>query len=185
MTLARTKFFRPALPPAGPNGAGSAGDYISEGIDMKVLIVEDDFISRRLLQRYLSPYGECDIAVNGAEALLAFHLARQEGDPYDLICLDIMMPELDGHQTLKAIRRLEADEGDGGLRGVKIIMTTMQDDPDSILEAFNQQCEAYLLKPIDRERLFDHLVKLGLLPEGPATSRRPGPPEHQECTGEK
>jgi len=137
---------------------------------MKVLIVEDDFISRRLLQRYLSPCGECDIAVNGAEALMAFQLARQKGVPYDLICLDIMMPELDGYQTLKAIRRQEADHGVGGLRGVKVIMTTMQDDPDSILEAFTQQCEAYLVKPIDRERLFDHLVKLGLLLEGPATS---------------
>jgi two-component system chemotaxis response regulator CheY len=135
---------------------------------MKTLIVEDDFISRRLLQRYLSAYGDCDIAVNGREALSAFHLAWQEDAPYELICLDIMMPELDGHKTLQAIRQQEADRGIGGLSGVKVIMTTMRDDSDSILEAFKQQCEAYLFKPIDRGKLLEHLRRLGLLKEQPA-----------------
>ena len=78
---------------------------------MKTLIAEDDFTSRLLLQAILSPYGECHIAVNGREALHAFNLAHEEGHPYDLVCLDIMMPELDGHAVLSALRPLKRLKG--------------------------------------------------------------------------
>ena len=78
---------------------------------MKTLIVEDDFTSRLLMQAILSPYGECHIAVNGREAIQAFRLARAQGHPYDLVCLDIMMPEMDGHAVLKALRAAEEAEG--------------------------------------------------------------------------
>ncbi len=78
---------------------------------MRILIVEDDFTSRRLLQKILAPYGECDIAVDGKEALEAFTLAVREGRRYRLICLDIMMPEMDGQQVLKKIRQMEKELG--------------------------------------------------------------------------
>lgn len=63
---------------------------------MKILIVEDDYASRRFLNKLLSDYGECDITVNGKEAVDAFMLSCLDEAPYQLICLDIMMPELDG-----------------------------------------------------------------------------------------
>ena len=78
---------------------------------MRVLVVEDDFISRRLLCRYLEPHGECDVAVNGNEALSAFKQALSSGQYYDLICLDIMMPGMDGQETLKRMRILEREAG--------------------------------------------------------------------------
>ena len=78
---------------------------------MKYLIVEDDFAARRLLQRYLSNYGDCDIAVDGNEAVEAFRQAVDEKEPYDLICLDIMMPNMDGHEALKVIRQIESEHG--------------------------------------------------------------------------
>ncbi len=130
---------------------------------MKVLIVEDDFINRRLLQRYLLAYGDCDMAVNGREALAALELAWQEGAPYDLICLDIMMPEMDGFKTLQGIRQLE--DLQAGVKPARIIMTTVRDDSDSVFKAFNQQCDAYLLKPVDHGKLTGHLRSMGLLPE--------------------
>lgn len=130
---------------------------------MKTLIVEDDFISRRLLQAILSPYGACEMATNGKEAVLAFKLAWEENDPYDLICLDIMMPEMDGLGVLEEVRRLEEERGISGLTGVKIIMTTALSDPRSIMKAFKQQCEDYLIKPIDRVRLIEKVKGLGLI----------------------
>ncbi len=134
---------------------------------MKTLIVEDDFISRRLLQRLLSSYGTCDIAVNGREALEAISLGWEEKTPYDLICLDICMPGMDGQEALKAIRQREASLGIGGLRGVKVIITTASSDPSQILKAFNTGCEAYLVKPVEREDLLQHLKSLGLVSDHP------------------
>jgi len=74
---------------------------------MRILIAEDDYASRKFLYKFLSAYGECDITIDGIEAVDAFMLALDEGKPYDLVCLDIMMPKLDGTRALKAIRDVE------------------------------------------------------------------------------
>ena len=91
---------------------------------MKILIVEDDFISRKLMQKFLDPYGETDVAVNGEEALDAFQMAWKEDSPYDLICLDIMMPQKDGQEVLRTIRAIETGKGLEGEKSAKILMTT-------------------------------------------------------------
>ena len=132
---------------------------------MRTLVVEDDFTSRKLMQHLLQPYGEYDIAVNGKEAVEAFCRALEQGQRYDLICLDIMMPGMDGHEALKAIRKIEEASGIHGLNGVKVFMTTALDDPKSILGAFKSQCEAYLVKPIEKQRLVKELTNHGLLEE--------------------
>ena len=130
---------------------------------MKILIVEDDFVSRCILQKFLSSYGTSDIAINGKEAINAFSFAWQEKDPYELICLDIMMPEMDGQQVLKEIRKIEEEYEVLGLDSVKIIMTTALGDNENIKTAFRQQCEAYLVKPIDKTMLLNTLKELGLI----------------------
>lgn len=131
---------------------------------MRVLIVEDDFISRNLMQKFLSDYGDCDVAVNGREALVAFNLASREGRPYDLLTLDIMMPEMDGQQVLREIRTLEESRGILGPGGVKIVMTTALSDSNNILTSFKEQCQAFLVKPISRDNLLKTLRALGLIP---------------------
>jgi two-component system chemotaxis response regulator CheY len=78
---------------------------------MRILIAEDDSIGRRLLQKYLSNYGECDIAIDGLEAIDSFLVGINENKRYDLICLDIMMPKLDGIKVLRAIRDIEKQKG--------------------------------------------------------------------------
>lgn len=130
---------------------------------MKTLIVEDDFVSRRILQSILSPYGTCDIAVNGREALMAFLMAWDEGEPYDLICLDIMMPGMDGHETLRRIREIEQKRVIKPFEGVKIIITTALSEFNEIKRAFENQCDSYLIKPITKENLIATLEQLGLI----------------------
>src|SRR5579871_5572526 len=100
---------------------------------MRTLIVEDDFTSRLLLQTFLSPYGECHIVVNGQEAVAAFRAARKSGEYYDLICMDIMMPEMDGQAAIQEIRSIEEAGGTLSSSGVKIIMTTAVDDAKSVV----------------------------------------------------
>ncbi|MGE5630376.1 MAG: response regulator [Caulobacteraceae bacterium] len=130
---------------------------------MKILIAEDDLASRKVLYKFLSNYGECDITLDGMETLEAFMLAWDEGKPYDLICLDIMMPELDGVKTLKTIRDIENQKGIEESRRAKIIMTTALNDTDSVFGAFETGCEAYAAKPIDMKKLAEVMKKLGLI----------------------
>ncbi len=131
---------------------------------MRILIVEDDFTSRKLLQNILSPYGECDIAVNGKESVEAFEAALDEGKAYDLVCMDIMMPEMDGQEALKRIRAIEKKRGLRGPDEAKIVMTTALDDPKNVVEAYYKGgATSYIPKPIDKH-LFIHLLRnLGLI----------------------
>ncbi len=130
---------------------------------MRILIAEDDLASRKVLYKFLSSYGECDITIDGMEALEAFMLAWNEGKPYDLICLDIMMPELDGVKTLKTIRDIENQKGIEESKRAKVIMTTALNDTDSVFGAFETGCEAYAAKPIDMKKLAEVMKKLGLI----------------------
>ena len=130
---------------------------------MRTLIVEDDFTSRLLLQTLLSRYGECHIAVNGREAVEAFQGALDGGQPYDLICMDIMMPEMDGQSAVREIRACEEARGMLSTEGVKIIMTTALDDVKNVVESFRLLCDAYVFKPIDMGNLVDHLRFLRLI----------------------
>jgi two-component system chemotaxis response regulator CheY len=131
---------------------------------VKTLIVEDDFLARSLFSTLLSEYGVCHVAVNGQEALDAVGRAFDEGDSYDLICLDIMMPVMDGQEALLQLRRMEELRDIKGLEMTKVIMVTAIDDSKNIIKAFRQgQCEAYLSKPLDRNKLLGHIRDLGLI----------------------
>ncbi|MBI4763223.1 MAG: response regulator [Deltaproteobacteria bacterium] len=130
---------------------------------MKSLVVEDDFTSSLLLQEILKKYGPCQTAVDGQKALEAVRAASESGTPFDLICLDIMMPEMDGHQALQQIRALEKAQGVLSPGGAKIIMTTALSDPKNVVEALSGLADAYLVKPIDKARLLDELRKLKLI----------------------
>jgi len=133
---------------------------------MKILIVEDDFAAGKLMQIWLSNFGQCLVAVDGIEGIKAFQQALQEEEPYDLVCLDIMMPEMDGHQALKEIRRLEEARGIGGLDGVKVIMTTALQDSQNVFGAFREGSEAYLVKPVKKAKLIEVMDQMGILIHG-------------------
>ena len=135
---------------------------------MKVLIVEDDFTSRILVEKYLAGYGTADSVADGEAAVEAFERAIEKDDPYDLVCLDIMLPKMDGQEVLKKLRSLEEEHKMSGSKASKIIMTTALGDPQNIIKAFHEQCEGYLTKPIDKKKLLSELVKLGLIEEDPA-----------------
>ena len=129
---------------------------------MNILVVEDDFLSRRLLCRYLAPYGDCDVAVDGVEAIQAVRQALDAGGQYDLICLDIMMPGLDGQETLQQIRALEKSRALPRERLARIMMTTALEDDDNVMRAIHSQCDGYVTTPIVKNRFLASLRELGL-----------------------
>jgi two-component system chemotaxis response regulator CheY len=131
---------------------------------MRILIVEDDFISRRILKEILSEFGECTVVVDGAEAVQEFTLAIGDGKPYDIIFLDIMLPNVDGLEALKQIRDYERSRGTLPSGEVKVVMTTALDDPRTVVDAYYQRgADSYLVKPITRARLVHELKKTGLV----------------------
>jgi hypothetical protein len=132
---------------------------------MKVLIAEDDFASRKFMLRFFEKYGECDVTVDGREAVEAYTMAVEMDEPYDLICLDIMMPEMDGHQALRRIRKIEEENNVPDDEKVKIVMTTALSETRHVTKAFENGCTAYAGKPINQEKLEAMLKKFDLIEE--------------------
>lgn len=130
---------------------------------MKILIAEDDLSSRKFLSKFLSQYGECDVTVDGIEAVEAFMIAHDIGEPYDLICLDIMMPKVDGIKALRAIRDIEKHKGFEDSEGVKIIMTSALNEAEIVFDTFTTGSEAYATKPINLDRMVDVMKRLSLI----------------------
>jgi two-component system, chemotaxis family, chemotaxis protein CheY len=131
---------------------------------MRMLVVEDEYISRILLTEMLAEYGTCQVATDGKEAIEILERAFDSHERFDLVCLDIMMPELDGQEVLSHIRKMEEARNIGGRHATKVIMTTALDDSKNIMEAFTKgRCEAYLTKPIDKLKLLQHLLDLKLV----------------------
>lgn len=129
---------------------------------MKALVVEDEFISRNILLAFLSDRGQCDVAINGREAVEAFERAYTEGAPYDLVCLDLSMPEMNGHDALRHMRFTEVKQGIYGLDRVRIIITTVHWDAENMFPAFRGECDGYLAKPVSKPALDEMLCSLNV-----------------------
>jgi two-component system chemotaxis response regulator CheY len=128
---------------------------------MKSLVAEDDATNRKLLKAFLSRYGECDIAIDGHEAVNAVLLAIESRREYDLVCMDLRMPRIDGQEAIREIRREETARHTS--KTAKIIVTTIHTDTESIATALLGRCDAYLVKPIDTAKLKKELIALGLI----------------------
>jgi two-component system chemotaxis response regulator CheY len=128
---------------------------------MRSLVAEDDATSRMLLQKFLSKFGECDIAVDGKEAVRTVKAARLAKRGYDLVCMDLNMPIMNGQEAIREIREHESTAE--VLRPTKIIVTTAQTDLGSITMALLGKCNAYLMKPIDTRKLQSELQEIGLI----------------------
>jgi len=131
---------------------------------VRCLIVEDDFISRKILRELLLPHFDTEIAVNGEEAVTAFKLAHEAKEPYDMIFMDIMMPRMNGTDALRAIRQMEKELGIPPNLEVKVIMTTALDDPKTVFENYyNVGATSYIVKPVSKSKLMRELHALGLM----------------------
>ena len=131
---------------------------------MRILIAEDDQIAGRLLAMLLEPYGDCVIAPDGVRAVREFEKAWEEGNPFGLICLDIMLPEVDGYEVLKSVREFEISYHLADNEKARIIMTTALNDEESFLKAHARGSEWYMTKPIERAQLQKVLNELGVPP---------------------
>lgn len=119
---------------------------------MRILVAEDDYASRRLFVAFLSPLGPCDAVENGLDAVEAFEAALEEGNPYDAVCLDLMMPGLDGRQVLVAIRRLERERG---RPPVPVVLASALGEEEAFRMVEGEERVFCLSKPVEQSALMD------------------------------
>lgn len=129
---------------------------------MRILIVDDELTNRLVLQGILGALGECDIAVDGEDAMETFHLAWKEKKPYQLICLDIMMPKMDGKLVLKAVRDYEKEQGIPESQCAKILMISARSEQEVVMDAVQNGANWYLVKPISTQKVMAEISRLGL-----------------------
>lgn len=153
------------FPDEASTDASAPADVAEDNNRIRCLIVDDDRVCRELLRDMLEPVAECDFAYDGSEAVDVFRLALDDGLPYNLICLDIMMPGMDGHEALSAIRQLEMERGICCCDGVKVIMTTALRDSKHCIQSFREGCECYVTKPVNHDELFEKVRALRLIQE--------------------
>jgi two-component system, chemotaxis family, chemotaxis protein CheY len=132
---------------------------------LKCLIVDDDALGRELIIQYLEGVAECDTATNGHEAMELFTAALEKGLHYDLIILDLLMPEMNGYETGAAVRRLEKAHGIPVTSGVNIIVISSVNTPKEIIQSYaSGQPAAHLTKPVSPDKLLKTLSALKLIP---------------------
>lgn len=130
---------------------------------MRALIIDDDVASGQVLKSHLAELADCEVALDGLEAIERVGRALAEGRPFDLLFVDIVMPGLDGHETVARIRRVEAEAGLEPSRRAKAVMVSSMDDEDNAMTAFFEVgASAYLVKPVNRGELLAKLATLGV-----------------------
>jgi two-component system chemotaxis response regulator CheY len=129
---------------------------------MRILVVDDENVSRRKMARILLGHGECDAVDSGKTAVELFGTALRENRPFDLIALDISMPDMDGTEVLERIRDLEDQNRIPGERRVKVLMVTAHADQETIVRSIRSGCDDYIIKPFSPETVKKKLARLGL-----------------------
>lgn len=125
----------------------------------RYLIVDDDDMSRLMLKEFLAEVAECDMAVNGRDGLGMFEKALSEGRPYDLVCIDLIMPEMNGLAMVRKVREVEKTYPIFTDFRTKVFVITANDSPwDKADLVFENLCDDYIVKPFSRDSMLEKLV---------------------------
>ncbi len=130
---------------------------------LRILVVDDDYTSRVQLKAILSFYGDCDAAPDGEIALKLIADALSSGVPYDLITMDMEMPQLSGFDVLSRIRHLEGEMNITGKKKAHIIMITVRDKMQDVIQAYKEECTGYMVKPATPQKMKEVLTEVGLV----------------------
>jgi two-component system chemotaxis response regulator CheY len=133
----------------------------AKGTGMKILVVDDEMVSREKMKMIMGHFGQCEAVENGADALGKFVEAWNSWSPYDLISLDVQMPEMDGVEVLNRIRALEREKNVPESKRARVVMVTARSDKDTIMTSIQAGCNDYVVKPFDKAIVAKKLSKLG------------------------
>ncbi|MBU1168428.1 MAG: response regulator [Proteobacteria bacterium] len=128
---------------------------------MRILVVDDDMVSRKKMEKILQEFGECFLVESGQDAIKVFTEAWAMGIPFDLITLDIGMPDISGIDVLKHIRQIEKDKAIAKDKLSQIMMVTSHADQEVVVGSLNAGCNTYIVKPFERGRVLEKVENLG------------------------
>ncbi len=129
---------------------------------MKILVVDDEPVSRQYLMKILSEFAECESVPNGMQALTAYKKGWEDWAPFDLMTLDVAMPDMDGKKVLQAVRSLENEKKVPKDKKIKILVTSAHADKETIISCAQMGCDDYISKPFDRETILKKINRLGI-----------------------
>ncbi len=129
---------------------------------MKILVVEDEIVSRKKMMKIINDFGSCEGVQDGKTALSMVKTALEEWKPYDLITLDVSMPDISGIEVLTTIREMEKEQGLDEEEKAKILMVTSHSDMETV-KACVGKCDGYVIKPFNKEMMVDKMKKIGLI----------------------
>jgi HD-like signal output (HDOD) protein/FixJ family two-component response regulator len=134
---------------------------------MKILIVDDDLVSRTKMEVLMNSFGECVLAQDGLEAISAYKRAWDGGTPFGLITLDIDMPGLNGEEVLSQIREFETGQSAPLDKQAVIFMVTGLSEKEQVLKCLSCGCQDYIVKPFNIRVIREKLQKFGVLSDAP------------------
>lgn len=139
---------------------------------MRALIVEDDPVSSKLLEFILSDYAQCETVADGIAAVKAFQNALKNRKPFHLVCMDILLPGMDGNQALEQIRQIEAKRALPPGKCAKVFMVSAHNEMKNVTRSFFQgQALTFISKPYTEEEIVAELKKFGLVKDKPAKKK--------------
>ena len=128
--------------------------------EVKILVVDDELVSRKKMEKIMESLGECETVDSGKAAISVFKKAWENWTPFDLITLDVSMPDMDGTEVLYEIREIEKENKVPKEKQVKVLMVTSHSDKDTIITCIQAECDAYVVKPFDKEAIIDKIEKI-------------------------
>ncbi|MCD4677873.1 MAG: response regulator [Desulfobacula sp.] len=129
---------------------------------MKILVVDDELVSRKKMMKIVTDFGKCEGVKNGKAAISAIKTALEDWKLYNLITLDVSMPDISGTEVLSTIRQLEEERGLDAEEKAKILMVTSHSDIETV-KACVGKCDGYVIKPFNKEVMVEKMKKIGLL----------------------
>ena len=129
---------------------------------MKILIIDDEMAALTKMKVLLSVYGECTMVTNAAQALQQCAKAIQNESPYDLITIDIQLPQTTGIDLMEAINKLESSRG---IPASRKIMVTASGTKGNLVKATVKGCDGFIVKPVKRDILKEKMTSLGFTPQ--------------------
>ncbi|MHB2155932.1 response regulator [Calditrichota bacterium GD2] len=134
---------------------------------MRILVAEDVQLMQKLLKRLLDPFGEVTLVKTGREAFSRFQEAINSKKYFNLVCLDLNLPEINGLEVLKNIRAAEKLNHVPIKERAKVVVVSSTNDADVVMKAINLGCNGYIVKPFSKDKIINELKKLGLISSAP------------------
>jgi two-component system chemotaxis response regulator CheY len=125
---------------------------------MRVLTIEDDPTAQMVLKNILCKFADVTESANGEEGLQTFCAALKDGNGFDLVCLDIGLPDVQGNDLLRMLRKTEAENP---AKPSVVLVMTASHEIQIVQKMITLGADGYFVKPVNRVKLVVRLRELG------------------------